>query len=96
MTAVPSDKAATCPSQRDRHIAVLADKGRIAWQEETGYGKRALVETAVGRYKAIIGPGLRAGKLPGQRAEAVVGVAALNRMLHAGRPDSVRRMKKVA
>jgi hypothetical protein len=89
VTAVLSAEAAACPSQRDRHIALLADKGRLAWQKETGYGKRALVETAMGRYKAIIGPGLRARKLPGQRAEAAVGVAALNRMLHAGRPDSI-------
>lgn len=40
--------------------------------------------------RAIIGPSLRARSLPGQRAEAAVGVAVLNRMLHAGRPNSVR------
>ena len=44
----------------------------------------------MGRYKTIIGPGLRARSLPGQRAEAAVGVAVLNRMLDAGRPNSVR------
>jgi hypothetical protein len=40
----------------------------------------------MGRYKAIIGPCLRARSFSGQKAEAVVGVAALNRMLYAGRP----------
>jgi hypothetical protein len=33
---------------------LMAAKGRPGWQMETGYGRRSLVETAVGRYKAII------------------------------------------
>jgi hypothetical protein len=62
----------------------------LGWQKEADYGQRALVETAMGRYKAIIGPRLRARSLIGQRAEAAVGVAVLNRMLDAGSPDSIR------
>ena len=95
-TAVLSDAAGHCPSQRDRHIALMKAKGRLGWQEETGYGRRSLVETTMGRYKAIIGPGLRARSLPGQRTEAAVGVAVLNRMLHAGRPNSVRCANKAS
>lgn len=91
VTAVLSASADHHPSQRDQHITVMAVRGRIGWQKETGYGKRSLVETAMGRYKTIIGAGLRARSLPGQRAEAAAGVAVLNRMLHAGRPNSVRR-----
>ena len=45
---------------------------------------------SVGRYKAIIGPRLRARDWRGQRTEAAVAVAVLNRMLGAGRPNSVR------
>ena len=93
VTAVLSATAAHHPSQRDQHITVMAARGRIGWQEDTGYGQRSLVETAMGRYKTIIGPGLRARSLPGQRTEAAVGVAVLNRMLHAGRPNSVRRTR---
>ena len=63
---------------------------RLGWQKETDYGKRALVETAMGRYKAIVGPSLRARSLSGQKVETAVGVAVLNRMLQSGRPDSVR------
>jgi len=74
-----------------KHIASIAAHGRLGWQKESGYGRRALVETAMGRYKAIIGPRLRAVSLSGQRAETAVGVAVLNRMLNAGRPNSVRR-----
>lgn len=90
VTAIPSDDAAHNPSQRDQHIASIAVRGRLGWQKETGYGRRALAETAMGRYRAIIGPCLRARRWPGQRAEAAVAVAVLNRMLDAGRPDSVR------
>ncbi len=83
VTAVLSATAAHHPSQRDQHITLMATKGRLGWQKETGYGRRSLVETTMGRYKAIIGSGLRARSLPGQRTEAAAGVAVLNRMLHA-------------
>ena len=48
-TAVPSDTAETEPTQRDRHIEMLARKGRMGWQKAVGYGKRSLVETAFHR-----------------------------------------------
>lgn len=95
-TAVLSDEAATSPSQRDRHITTIAEKGRLAWQDETGYGRRSLVETAMGRYKAIIGPRLRLRCPKRQRTETEIGVAVLNRMLAAGRPKSVRSGRKAA
>jgi transposase len=90
VTAVLSVEAEHSPSQRDRHILSIATRRRLGWQEETDYGQRALVETAMGRYKAIIGPCLRARSFSGQRAEAAVGIAVLNRMLDAGSPDSIR------
>jgi transposase len=90
VTAVLSDEAEHIPSQRDEHILLIAARGRLGWQKETDYGRRALVETAMGRYKAIIGSRLRARSLIGQRAEAAFGVAVLNRMLNAGSPDSIR------
>ena len=95
-TAVLSADAGHCPSQRDKHIILMKAKGRLGWQKETGYGRRSLAETTMGRYKAIIGPGLHARSLPGQRTEAAVGVAVLNRMLHAGRPNSVRCANKAS
>src|ERR1035437_3058183 len=96
VTAVLSAEAELNPSQRDQHILSIAVRGRLGWQEETDYGQRALVETAMGQYKAIIGPRLRARSFSGQQAEAVVGVAVLNRMLDAGAPDSVRRLNIAA
>jgi hypothetical protein len=84
------------PTQRDRHLAMIAEQGRLAWQVATGYGRRSLVETTMGRYKALIGPRLRARGFAAQQSEAAVGVAVLNRMLAAGRPDSVRRHPVIA
>jgi hypothetical protein len=78
------------------HILLISARGRLGWQKETDYGQRALVETAMGRYKAIIGPCLRARSFSGQQAEAAVAVAILNRMLDAGCPDSVSRLNIAA
>jgi hypothetical protein len=90
VTAAPSGELDT-PTQRDRHLAVIAEQGRLAWQASTGYGQRSLIETTMGRYKTLIGPRLRARGFAAQRSEAASGVAVLNQMLVVGRPDSVRR-----
>jgi hypothetical protein len=49
--AVPSETAATAPTQRDRHLELIAERGRIGWQKATGYNVRAKAEAAVSRYK---------------------------------------------
>src|SRR6195952_4451175 len=86
-TAVPSGEPGP-PTQRDRHLAMIAQQGRLAWQATTGYGQRSLVETTMGRYKALIGPRLRARGFAAQQTEAAVGVAVLNRVLGARAPAS--------
>jgi hypothetical protein len=96
VTAVLSPEAGCNPSQRDRHFLLIAAQGRLGWQKETDYGQQALVETAMGRYKAILGPCLRVRSSSGQKVEAAVGVAVLNQMLNAGLPDSVRCLKIAA
>src|ERR671912_1732855 len=89
-TAVPSPTADTTPSQRDRHIRMIHDKGRLGWQKAVGYGRRSLGETAVFRYKTIIGRGLLARTLPAQKTEARVGCSVLNRITRLGMPVSRR------
>jgi hypothetical protein len=69
---------------------MIEDRGRMGWQQAVGYGKRSLGETAVFRYKAIIGQRLRARILPSQKTEARVGCAVLNRMTGLGMPVSQR------
>jgi hypothetical protein len=87
--AVDRSNAQAC-CQRDDHIASIQAGGRLKWQKSTGYGKRALIETAMSRYKGVIGPRLRARSFLAQQTEAAIGVAILNRMLSCGRPKSVR------
>ena len=83
-------KNAEAPSRRDRHIRLIAEKGRMAWQRATGYGRRSLAETGVGRYKAIIGPKLRARLLPAQQGEVAMAARVLNRMIQVAKPVSTR------
>jgi hypothetical protein len=83
-----STDVAAAQSPRDQHIAIIAAKGRMAWQKHTGYGRRNQVETAIGRYKQLIGPKLRARSLPGQQGEVAIAVAALNRMIQTAKPMS--------
>ena len=89
-TAVPSPAADTTPSQRDQHLRLIGDKGRLGWQKAVGYGRRSLGETAMFRYKAIIGRGLRAQTLPAQKTEARAACSVLNRMTSLGMPISQR------
>jgi Transposase DDE domain len=88
-TAISSGEVGS-PTQRDNHLKMITERGRLAWQVATDYGQRALIETTMGRYKALIGPRLRARGFAAQQTEAAIGVAALNRMLAAARPASVR------
>ena len=46
--------------------------------------------TTMGRYKVLIGPRLHARGFAVQQTEAAIDAAVLNRMLAAGRPNSVR------
>ncbi len=88
--AVPSDTAGTAPTQRDRHIEAIAERGRIAWQMASGYNRRALVEADVSRWKRVIGGGLRSRTDGGQATEVAIAADVLNRMLDLGRPEYVR------
>src|SRR3954463_12929423 len=89
-TAVPSATAETVPTQRDRHLQLIAEKGRMGWQKATGYNARARAEAAISRYKRVIGDGLHSRTDRRRATEVNVGVHALNRMLELGRPESVR------
>ena len=50
-----------------------------------------MVETAMGRYKGLIGERLRSRGDAARCTEAVVGAAVLNRMLDVARPNPFRR-----
>ena len=89
-SAVPSETAGTEPTQRDRHLQLIAERGRMAWQKASGYNRRALVEADISRYKRVIGDALRSHTDGRQATEVAIAVGILNRMLELGRPESVR------
>jgi transposase len=80
-SATLSSRTDTDPSQRDGHIRLIQEQGRSAWRKATEYGKRSLVETAIGRYKALIGPRLRARTLANQQGEVALGSEVLNHII---------------
>ncbi len=88
--AVPRRMAEIARTQRDRHLQLIAETGRMGWQKASGYNKRARAEAAIGRFKRVIGDGLRSRTDQRRATEVDVAVHALNRMLELGRPESVR------
>jgi hypothetical protein len=89
-TAVPSETAETAPTQRDRHLHHIAEHGRMAWQKAFGYTMRARAEAAIGRFKQVIGDGLRSRMDDRRATEVDIAVQALNCMVELGRPNYVR------
>jgi transposase len=93
---VPPSKSATRSGQRrsrssarDRMIMRIREIGRRQWKKESGYHQQARVENTFFRYKAIIGPRLRARHPQSQKAEAVMACNILNRMAGLGMPESI-------
>jgi hypothetical protein len=88
--AVPSNAAQTVPTQRDRHLRGIAERGRMGWQKASGYNWRALVEADIARWKRVIGDDLRSQTDGRQATEVAIAADVLNRMLDLGRPEYVR------
>ena len=57
--ATLSQNSNTAMQERDRHIRAIERHGRREWYKLSGCTKRSMVENAVYRYKAIIGPEMR-------------------------------------
>jgi hypothetical protein len=92
---VPPSKSATRSRQRrsrssarDRTIMRIKEVGRRQWKKESGYHQQARVENTFFRYKAIVGPRLRARHPESQEAEAMIACNILNRMIALGRSKS--------
>jgi len=88
--AILSPNAAKDLTARHCYIAEIAARGRMAWQKATGYNQRSQVDTLMGRWKAVIGPKLKASTFENQKTEARIGVRVLNRMTGLGRPSFER------
>ena len=77
------------PPTRGAAVARIAEVGREAWKAETGYHRRSLAETAMLRYKTLIGPSLRSRTFDRQKVEAAVAVRCINRFTALGMPKSI-------
>ncbi|MGI4798124.1 MAG: hypothetical protein ACRYG8_29575 [Janthinobacterium lividum] len=62
-SAVPGIDTPAARTSRDFHLQVIAEQGLMGSQQTTKYGRRSLVEIALGRYKHLIGPEPRADTL---------------------------------
>ncbi len=74
----------TDSSQRLSNIRLIEDKGKLSWQNQMDYGRRARVENTMHRYKSIIGNKLRSKNLENQNTEIQIGARILNRMSQLG------------
>jgi len=78
-------------TERERHAAQIAARGRMAWQQRHGYGKRSLVETAISR---INGGRLTSRTFGAQQNVAAIHVKIANRNMILARPQSERVRSK--
>ncbi len=76
--------------ERNRNILEKHFLGNELWKYKSGYSRRSLVETAIGRYKQIIGPRLHAKNIANQKTEVRIGAKILNQMTQLGMPKSYK------
>jgi hypothetical protein len=69
---------------------MIEERGRMDWQRRSGYNRGRLVETAMFRYKTIIGRGLHTRTFSDHKTEATIGCNVLNRIARLGIPASAR------
>jgi hypothetical protein len=87
--APPRQNAAYWEAGHPRNQAVADSRklGRKVWKEEAGYHRRSFAETAIYRFKQLIGACLSARRPDNQGTEAYVGVAVINKMNMLGMPQ---------
>lgn len=93
--AVLSEHYREALTRRDEILLDRAEYGARKWQEISGYNFRALVETAMYRYKKIIGPGLHSRKIENQKVDSKIACVILNKMVDLGMPVS-EKIKKAS
>jgi hypothetical protein len=88
-SAVASPAAGTAPSQRDRHLRMIRDRGRMAGRRRsaTAGARSGRAPCSATRPSSVVA---FARTLPGQKTEARVGCSVLNRTTRLGRPVSQR------
>ena len=88
--AVTDKKKRLHMAQRDEAIEAIKSIGRKEWKIKQGYHHRSKAETAMFRYKTIIGDKLAARKTAHQKTEVAVGCKILNITLQTTKPKSIK------
>ena len=73
---------------RDENLRAIRKHGRKAWKHSSGYHRRSLAETAMSRFKRILGSTIAARTFASQTTEIKVRCKILNTMTQLGTPDS--------
>jgi hypothetical protein len=90
LSSIPDKGQPHGGTERERHAAEIAARGRMAWQRRHGYGKRSLVETAISRLKRINGGRLFSRTLGAQQIEVAIHIKIASRNMTLARPVSER------
>jgi hypothetical protein len=85
--AKTSDNAVIVSDQRDKNIRRIDRVGRRAWQRESGYTRRSLVEIAVWRFKNEFSSTIRSSTTRSQVTEIRIACSILNTMTKLGMPN---------
>jgi len=88
--AVVNKKAKEYLQQRDQDIQTIKKAGREEWKKQKRYHQRSKVETAMFRYKLIVGNTLSARKEDNQKTEVKIGCKILNITLQTTKPKSFK------
>lgn len=88
ITPPPTEKDA--PGTRGAAVRRIDEIGVKAWKVEAGYHRRSLSETAMARYKTIIGPNLKSRNRATQITEAAIAVRCINAFTALGMPKTVQ------
>lgn len=88
--AVINKKGLNYLIERNESIKKIKKVGRKKWKQQSDYHQRSKVETAMFRYKAIIGDHLSARIAGNQKTEVTIGCKILNIMLQVAKPISIK------
>lgn len=75
---------------RDNNLRRIRKIGKKAWKQESGYHQRSKAETAMYRYKTLIGDTLSSRIEPNHMVDIKLGAKVLNILSSLGMPDSFK------
>ncbi len=75
---------------RNQNVAYVNEYGSYYCQAHSDYNFRALAETAMFRYKTIIGDELNSRKLVSEKIEARIGCIVINKITALGMPRPIK------